>query len=69
MILDSTGVREGYCIVWGVGSGRLIGNWLGRAACTSSPSIPTRRKYRQVRRQLIALAFTGSASPSMPASR
>ena len=44
-ILRITGVRDGYCVAWGVGSGRLIEELGARVRCTSSPSMPTRTGF------------------------
>ncbi|MBY0523921.1 MAG: PQQ-binding-like beta-propeller repeat protein [Gemmataceae bacterium] len=58
-ILDGTKVRDGYCISWGVGSGRLITELLRQSNLSIVAVDPDEEKVLAVRKHLIAAGFYG----------
>ncbi len=58
-ILDTTKVREGYCICWGVGSGRLVTALARRSKLHIVAVEPDAAKVKSAREKLIAAELYG----------
>lgn len=58
-LLKTTGVREGWCIAWGVGSGRLILELVRQSELNVVVVEPDERKVRSFRERLMALNLYG----------
>lgn len=58
-ILDTTNVREGYCVSWGVGSGRLITALARRSKLNIIAVEKDEKKVRELREMLTTAGFYG----------
>ncbi|HXG11654.1 MAG TPA: PQQ-binding-like beta-propeller repeat protein, partial [Gemmataceae bacterium] len=58
-ILQATGVREGYAIVWGIGSGRLLTELARQSDLRLIVIDPDEKKVDALRRQLAAMGLYG----------
>jgi outer membrane protein assembly factor BamB len=67
-ILRETGVKEGYCIVWGAGSGHLIRELLRQSRLYLIVVEPDARKVEVLRDELIAARVHGERIAAVPGS-
>jgi outer membrane protein assembly factor BamB len=58
-VLDATGVRDGYCVAWGVGSGRLITEMLRQSSLHVIAVERDSRKVSEFREKMIAAGLYG----------
>src|SRR5262249_1296715 len=58
-LLKSTGVRDGYCVAWGVGSGRLVEELVGQANLRIIGVGAGGRKGQAVRERWVAQQVSG----------
>ncbi|MHC4716060.1 MAG: outer membrane protein assembly factor BamB family protein, partial [Planctomycetota bacterium] len=59
-ILEATGIRDGYCLVTGVGDGRLVEGLLGRSMLRIVAVDPDPKKVAALRKRLDAKGLYGS---------
>lgn len=58
-IIEATGVRDGYCIAWGIGSGRLIAEVIRQSRLHVIVIDPDADRVRQFRQEMIAAGLYG----------
>jgi WD40 repeat protein len=58
-ILDAAGVRDGYCIAWGVGTGKLIGELIRQSRLHVIVIDPDAERVQAFRRRMIAADLYG----------
>jgi len=58
-ILETAGVREGYCVAWGAGTGRLVTELARQSDLRIVAIEPDARKVETLRRELTAAGFYG----------
>jgi outer membrane protein assembly factor BamB len=58
-ILQSTGVRDGWCVAWGIGSGRLVTELLRQSQLRVIVIDPDAEKVRRFREQMMAAGVYG----------
>lgn len=59
-ILDSTGVREGYCLVWGAGDGQLVRELAEQSRLRIIAFDPDAEKVQRLREELVETGLYGS---------
>ncbi len=58
-LLDTTGVRDGYCVAWGIGTGRLVRELVRQSKLHVVAIDPDPRKVEALRRELTAAGLYG----------